>query len=76
MNKIKINDKVLRLKNNYTLKLPNQKLEFDFKGGQEFHIVSDVVYMSGYPVPIELQHIMMNWIMQNPNLFVDDTRIW
>lgn len=46
----------------------------NFKGGEEFHIVSDMVYMQGHPLPPELQNFIYTWIIQNPKLFIDDTR--
>jgi len=50
--------------------------DFDFKKGQEFEIVMNVVYMNGFPVPRELQSLFYNWIITNENLFKDDTRQW
>lgn len=76
MSKVKINDKVLRLKNDFNLSLPNTNDVFNFKGGQEFHIVADVLYMGGYPLPMGLQNFLIGWINDNPNLFVNDTRNW
>jgi hypothetical protein len=50
--------------------------DFDFKKGQEFEIVTDVVYMNGFPLPIDMQRMFYTWITQNQNLFSDDTRQW
>jgi len=50
--------------------------DFDFKKGQEFEIVMDVVYINGFPVPRELQPLFYTWITKNPKLFKDDTRQW
>ena len=50
--------------------------DFEFKKGQEFEIVMDVVYMNGFPIPRELQGTFYNWITKNPKLFEDDTRQW
>ncbi len=47
-----------------------------FKAGQEFEIVNGVVYMDGYPIPFEWQKRFYIWIIQNPELFKDDTRQW
>jgi len=46
----------------------------NFKSGEEFHIVNDVVYMQGAMLPPEMQDIFYNWITKNPTLFIDDTR--
>ena len=46
------------------------------KKGQEFEIVTDVVYMNGFPVPMDMQRMFYTWITQNQNLFSDDTRQW
>lgn len=64
-----IQNKVYRLKNPIEI-----EHGLTFKGGEEFHIVSDVVYMQGHLVPPNLQIFMYNWIIKNPRLFIDDTR--
>lgn len=46
------------------------------KAKQEIEIVMDVVYMSGHPLPPNLQPIFYNWITGNPKLFDDVTRNW
>jgi len=48
--------------------------DMNFKGGEEFHIVTDVVYMQGHPLPPEMQNMFYEWITKNPTLFIDDTR--
>lgn len=61
----------------YRLKHPQKFDQVDgieFKGGEEFHIVMDVVYMQGAMLPPEMQDMFYNWITKNPKLFVDDTR--
>jgi len=68
---ININNKVYRLKQPFTL-----MDGIDFKGGEEFHIVTDVVYMQGAMIPPEMQELFYIWITKNPKLFVDDTRIF
>ena len=75
MSKVKIVDSVFRLKNNYELKLPNMD-NISLKGGQMFHIVTDVLYMDGYPLPASLQQPMIDWIINNPALFIGDNRLW
>lgn len=44
--------------------------------GQELEVVMDVVYMQGYPIPPNMQALVLNWIKANPNLFTDVTRNW
>ncbi len=58
----------------YVLK-KDSKLQngLDFKEGMEFHIVMDVVYMQGYPVPQNVQPTIKNWILNNKNLFSEKT---
>lgn len=64
-----IQNKVYRLRNPHTL-----AKGMDFKGGEEFHIVTDVVYMNGAMLPPEMQDMFYNWITTNSKLFIDDTR--
>jgi hypothetical protein len=75
MSRVKIVDSVYRLKNDYELRVPNADT-INLKGGQEFHIVADVLYMGGYPLPAGLQDFMINWITSNPALFIGDNRSW
>jgi hypothetical protein len=44
--------------------------------GQELEVVMDVVYVGGYPLPPNMQALVLNWIKNNPNLFADVTRNW
>ena len=44
------------------------------KKGQEVEVVNQVVYMGGFPVSFELQKIMLQWIKDNPDSLIDDTR--
>jgi len=44
--------------------------------GQEIEVVMDVVYMQGFPIPPNMQALVLNWIKTNPNLFADVTRNW
>ena len=46
------------------------------KVGQELEVVTDVVYMGGFPLPPEYQKTFLNLIKNNPKLFIDDTRNW
>ena len=75
MSRVKVVDSVYRLKNDYELKFPNMD-NISLKGGQEFHIVADVLYMGGYPLPAGLQTPIIDWIMNNPALFIGDNRSW
>ena len=59
-----IQNKVLKLKNAATL-----SNGVNFPAGQEIEIVMDVVYMGGYPLPPNMQNMLLNWINNNPNLF-------
>jgi hypothetical protein len=75
MAKVKISNIVYRLKHDNTLEVPNSQ-PLIFKGGTEFHIVADVIYMGGYPLPKGLQNFLIKWVTSNPTLFVQDTRIF
>ena len=44
--------------------------------GQEIEIVQNVVYINGNLVPPNFQDLFLNFIINNPNLFQDDTREW
>lgn len=70
----KIVNKVYRLRNYREVKLPGYNDKLKFPGGQEFHIVNDVLYIGGHPVPTEMQAKIIKWILDNPNLFIGDTR--
>jgi hypothetical protein len=65
------NAKVLKLKTSAKM---NEHL--NFKEGQEFEVVNNVVYMGGFPIPSDMQPMFREWINNNPQLFVDDTRVW
>jgi len=47
-----------------------------FDKGQEIEIVMDVVYVSGYPLPPEMQAMVLSWINENSKLFKETTRKW
>ena len=66
-----IQNKVLKLKNAATL-----SNGVNFPAGQEIEIVMDVVYMGGYPLPPNMQNMLLNWINNNPNLFNETTLKW
>lgn len=48
----------------------------NLKAGQELEMVMGVVYMGGFPLPPEMQPSFKNFINNNPDLFIDDTRTW
>lgn len=66
-----IQSKVFKLKKESTL-----KNGVKFPVGQEIEVVMDVVYISGYPLPKNMQSITLSWIVENPHLFDDITRNW
>jgi hypothetical protein len=66
-----MNGTVYRLKQDVTV-----AKGMDLKAGQELEVVMGVVYMGGFPLPFEMQQLFMNFINNNKNLFIDDTRTW
>ena len=44
--------------------------------GQEIEIVQNVVYINGNLVPPNFQDLFLNFVINNLNLFQDDTREW
>jgi hypothetical protein len=50
--------------------------DMPLKAGQEIEVVNDVCYVNGNPLPPALQSIFLNWVLNNPTLFIDDTRTW
>ena len=70
----KISNKVFRLKRAGTFNLPGIPDPLTFDNGEEFHIVGDVLYRKGFPVPAGFQGPIINWIVNNQILFVEDTR--
>lgn len=60
---------VYRLKQDATL--PNGG---EFKTGQEFEVVGDVVYVGGHPIDFRAQKTILSWMEKNPKLFINDTR--
>lgn len=59
----------------FVLKQPHKLMDgVEFKGGEEFHIVTDVVYMNGAMLPPDLQPVFYDWITKNKHMFFDDTR--
>lgn len=76
MAKRAIGDMVLRLKQAETVNFPGIPQPMEFKSGEEFHIVADVVYMQGFPLPPAMQSAMYNWLVNNPTKFIGDNRAW
>jgi len=74
MSKVKYSNKVFRLVKPMSVKFPGIPEALVFKLGEEFHIVADVLYMNGFPLPGPFQKPIIDWIETNPRLFVDDTR--
>lgn len=48
--------------------------DIEFKSGQEIEVVQNVIYVNGHPLPLHFQNLIMNWMDNNPNLFINDTR--
>lgn len=48
----------------------------NFKQGTEIEIVQNVIYMQGFPLPKEYQHMVMQIINTNEQSFEDVTRSW
>ena len=48
----------------------------EFPVNQELEVVMDVVYVGGYPLPFNMQSLVLNWINSNPLLFTDTTKKW
>lgn len=67
-----IKEKVLKLKEDSQ----NLKFGLNFKKGDEFTIVMDVIYMGGFPIPKEMQEYVYGWITTTPNSFEDTTLNW
>ena len=73
MANVRVINKVYRLKHGKKHNVPGIG-DLDFIDGEEFHIVSDMLYMRGYPLPGNMQQPLIKWINDNPSLFVYDTR--
>ena len=74
MSRVNIENRVYRLKHGKKTIVPGIKEEFDFQNGQEFHIVADVIYMGGFPLPPNMQKTFIEWVLNNKQLFIEDTR--
>lgn len=72
MSRVKYANKVFRLKKPMEVNLKGVPQPLQFKLGEEFHIVADVLYRQGHLSMI--QKPIIDWIEANPTLFVDDTR--
>jgi hypothetical protein len=74
MSKVKVVDCVFRLKDAYQLKIGTDVINLE--KNQELHIVSDVIYMNGYPIPHAMQRFFIDFVMDNKSLFTLDNRTW
>jgi hypothetical protein len=48
--------------------------DMEFQKGQEFEVIAGVVYMGGFPLQLNLQKLIKDWMNKNPTLFINDTR--
>ena len=66
------------LKNGVYRLLQNAEVGKDMPlpAGQEIEIINGVVYVNGFMVDTRLQSVFYNFILNNQNLFKDDTRAW
>ena len=69
-----IGNRVFSLKFAEKVNLPEIPQPLEFANGEEFHIVAGVLYMKGFPLPGAMQRPVMEWVLNNPNKFVGDTR--
>ena len=72
MSRVKYSNKVFRLTKPMEINLKGVPQTLQFKLGEEFHMVADVLYIRG--VMSMIQKPIIDWIEANPNLFIDDTR--
>jgi hypothetical protein len=63
-----IQNKVYRALKNITA-----PFEIIIKKDEELHVVSDVIYWNGYPLPFDMQEKIYSWLVNNED-FRDDTR--
>ena len=68
-------NRVCRLKQAKNLELPGYPV-IALETGEEFRIVNEVLFMRGNIVMGEMQRPLIQWIINNPKLFIDDTRIF
>jgi hypothetical protein len=47
----------------------------EFKQNQELEVVSNVIYISGFPLPFDMQDALNKWMAGNPQLFLIDNRM-
>jgi len=48
--------------------------DLTFQKGQEIEVIAGVVYMGGFPLQLNLQSLIKNWMDNNQDLFINDTR--
>lgn len=42
----------------------------------EIQVVNDVIYMGGHPVSIELQDILLKWLINNESELIDESKYY
>jgi hypothetical protein len=62
-----IKDKLVKLKQAHTIAGDHGLPEMP--ANTEFHIVNDMVYMNGHPLPPTIEPVFYKWIEENPSLF-------
>jgi nucleoside-diphosphate-sugar epimerase len=60
----------------FILKAAEVGKDMSLPAGQEIEILNGVVYVNGFMVDTRLQTVFFNFVLNNPNLFKDDTRAW
>lgn len=68
---VQIKNKVYKLK-----KATEVAKNMPLPAGQEIEIVMDVVYINGHMVPPDMQELFYGWLLKNPDLFDNVTKIW
>ena len=50
--------------------------DVEFKEGQELEVVGNVIYMGGFPLPLNMQNAFNKWMVQGmkDRIFINDTR--
>jgi hypothetical protein len=66
------------LKNGVYKLLKNTEVGKDMPlpAGQEIEVINGVIYVNGFIVDTRLQSVFYNFVLNNQNLFKDDTRTW
>ena len=50
--------------------------DVEFKEGQELEVVGNVIYVNGFPLPLNMQNAFNAWMTKGmeDGLFINDTR--